>query len=82
MTAVEINVELFRAMSEIADDENMMAKVLKYVKKLAAKKNDPTLMTEEEFFAKLEKGEEEYRQGKCHTMLPNESLDEFLKRVG
>lgn len=82
MTAVEMNVELFRAMSEIADDETLMAKVLKYVKKLAAQKADPTLMTEEEFFAKLEKGEEEYRQGKCHTMLPNESLDEFLKRVG
>ena len=44
MTAVEINAELFRTMGEIADDEGLMLKLLKYAKKLAAKKNDPTLM--------------------------------------
>jgi uncharacterized short protein YbdD (DUF466 family) len=82
MTTLQLNAELYRAMGEIADDEALMTKVLKYVKKLAAKKNDPTLMTEEEFFAKLERGEEEYRQGKCHSMLPGETLDDFLKRVG
>ena len=83
MTAIQLNAELFRTMGEIADDETLMAKLLKYAKKLAAsKKADPTLMTKEEFFAKLERGEEEYRQGKTYKMLPNESLDEFLRRVG
>ena len=83
MTAIQLNAELYRAMGEIADDERLMAKVLKYGKKLAAsKKADPTLMTKEEFFAKLERGEEEYRQGKTYRMLPGESLDDFLKRVG
>ena len=82
MTAIQLNAELYRAMSEIADDETLMNKVLKYVKKLAASKcPDPTLITKEEFFAKLEKGEEEFKQGKCHQMLPGESLDEFLQRV-
>ena len=38
MTTLELNAELYRAMGEIADDETLMAKVLKYVKKLAAKK--------------------------------------------
>lgn len=69
-------------MGEIADDEALMAKVLKYVKKLAAKKNDHTLMTKEEFFAKLERGEEEYRQGKCVRMLPGESVSDMLRRCG
>lgn len=69
-------------MGEIADDEALMTKVLKYVKKLAAKKNDPTLMTKEEFFAKLERGEEEYRQGKCVRMLPGESVSDMLRRCG
>ncbi len=82
MTTLQTNAELFRAMSEIADDETLMAKLMKYAKKLAAKKHDPTLMTKEEFFAKLERGEEEYRQGKTHRMLPGESLEDFLKRVG
>jgi hypothetical protein len=83
MTALQINAELFRAMGEIADDETLMAKVLKYVRKLAStRKNDPTVMSKEAFMEKLERGEEEYRQGKCHTMMPDEDLDSFLKRVG
>ena len=81
MTVVQINAELFRTMSEIADDEGLMMKLLKYAKKLAATKEDDTLVSKEEFMASLDHGEEEYRQGKCHTMLPNESLDDFLKRI-
>jgi len=82
MTAVQINAELFRTMSEIADDEGLMMKLLKYAKKLAATKEDDTLVSKEEFMASLDRGEEEYRQGKSHTMLPYESLDDFLKRIG
>ena len=64
MTALQMNAELFRAMGEIADDETMMAKVLKYVKKLAAQKADPTLMTKEEFFNRVDEAREEIKQGK------------------
>lgn len=45
------------------------------------KKKDPTLMTKEEFFAKIDRAEEQFKKGKCHTMLPGETLDEFLKRL-
>ena len=82
MTAVELNAQIWRDMAEIADSEPLMKQLAQYLKKLVAKKADPTLMTEEEFFAKLERGEEEYRQGKTYRMLPGESLDDFLKRVG
>ncbi len=34
MTTLELNAELYRAMSKIAGDENLMNKVLKYVKSL------------------------------------------------
>ena len=83
MTAIELNAELFRTMGEIADDETLMTKLLKYAKKLAAsKKADQTLMTEEEFFKRVDEAREEIRQGKGIKMLPNESLDEFLNRIG
>ena len=82
MTAVEMNAELFRQLSIIAEDESLMAKMLKYAKKLTASKADPTLITKEEFFAKLERGEEEYRQGKCHSLLPDEDLTTYLRRRG
>ena len=39
MTALELNAELYRAMSEIANDETLLTKVLKYVKSLAPEKN-------------------------------------------
>ena len=78
MTSVQINAELFRTMGEIADDEGLMMKLLKYAKKLAAKKNDPTLMTKEEFFARVD----EAKKGPSYRMLPNEDLTTFLRRLG
>ena len=79
MTALQLNAEFYRAMGEIADDETLMAKVVKYVKKLAAQKQaDPTLMTKEEFFARVDKAKE----GPTYRMLPNEDLTTFLKRLG
>ncbi len=85
MTALELNAEFYKTMGIIANDESLMSKALKYIKKLASSKpkaEDPTLMTKEEFLAKLERGEEEYRQGKTYAMLPGESYVEFRKRIG
>ena len=39
-------------------------------------------LNSELFFAKLERGEEEYRQGKCTRLLPGESVTEMLRRSG
>ena len=36
MSTLNLNAELFRELSYIADDENSMKKLLKYVKKLVA----------------------------------------------
>lgn len=82
MTTMELNAQIWRDMAEIADSEVLMKQLAKYLKKLVAKKTDPTLMTKEEFYAKLEKGEEEYRQGKCTRLLPGESVTEMLRRSG
>ena len=38
MTALELNAEIYRDMGEIANDETLLAKVLKYVKGLAPAK--------------------------------------------
>ena len=83
MTVVQLNAEIYRAMGVIAEDEKLLARAAKYLKKLAAKKEpDPTQMTKEEFLAKLEKGEEDHRQGRTYAMLPGESFDDFRKRIG
>ena len=82
MTTLQLNAELFRAMGEIADDETLMTKLLKYVKRLAAKKEDPTLMTKEEFFRRVDKSKAEYERGECTRMLPGENLTAYLRRRG
>ena len=81
MTAVEINAELFRQLSIIAEDENLMAKMLKYAKKLTASKTDPTLMTKEEFFAKIDESLEQARQGLVHRIESKAELNQFLNSL-
>lgn len=78
MTTLQLTAELFRAMGEIADDETLMTKLLKYVKRLAAKKEDPTLMTKEEFFRRVD----EAKKGPTYRILPDEDLTTFLRRIG
>lgn len=82
MTAVQLRAELFREMNPLLDSEAALKELIKYVQKLAAKKEDPTLMTKEEFFEKIERAEREIAEGKGIKMLPNETLDDLLKRVG
>ncbi|MBO4663020.1 MAG: hypothetical protein J5663_01255 [Bacteroidaceae bacterium] len=82
MTAVQLNAEVLRAINDISDDETLMNKVLKYIKKLTAKKADPTLMTKEEFFANIEEAEQQYARGEYTEVLPNEDLATHLKRLG
>lgn len=43
---------------------------------------DPTLFTKEEFFARVDEAREQIKRGEGVEMLPNESLDEFLERIG
>lgn len=83
MTTMQMNAEIFRHMSVIAEDEGLMKRAVKYLRKLVAEKEaDPTLMTEEEFFAKIKRGEEAYERGECHELLPGEDVETYLKRLG
>ena len=81
MTAVEMNAELFRQLSIIAEDESLMAKMLKDAKKLTASKADPTLMTKEEFFAKIDESLEQARQGRVHRIESKAELNQFLNSL-
>ena len=82
MTTMELNAQIWRNMAEIADDETLMKQLAKYLKKLVAKKSDPTLMTKEEFFARVDEAKAQYERGEGHMMLPGENLTAYLKRRG
>jgi len=83
MTAVQLNAEILRNLGVLAEDESMLKRVAKYLRKLVSEKEaDPTLLSKEEFFARVDEAREQIKRGEGVEMLPDESLDEFLKRVG
>ena len=83
MTTAQLNAEIMQNLSVLADSEDMMTRVAKYLRKLVKeKKADPTMMSKEEFFAKLDKAEEDYQKGNYTTLQPGESVTDMLKRCG
>ena len=68
MTAAQLNAELFRQLSIIAEDEGLMAKMLKYAKKLTAKKEgmDETeyLMSSPAMAEVIRQGQEDIKNGR------------------
>ena len=82
MTTLQLREELFREINPILDNEGLLLRLLKYVRKLTATKADETLVDKKEFMESLDRGEEEYRQGKCVRLLQGESVAEMLRRSG
>ncbi|MBR5634105.1 MAG: hypothetical protein IKW78_02850 [Prevotella sp.] len=81
MTAIELNAQIWRDMAEIADSEPLMKQLAKYLKKLTAKKHDPTLMSREEFFARVDEGREQIKQGKCTRFSNREAMNAWLNSL-
>ena len=75
----EMNAELFRQLSIIAEDENLMQKALKYLMKLTAKKQamDETeyIMSSPAMVEILKQGDEDIKNGRGRVV----SLDEIWK---
>ena len=74
---VAMNTELWQSIGYIADDDALMRRLTRYANKLA-KEKDPTLMTKEEFFARVEAAKE----GPSYELQEGETIEDLLKRVG
>ena len=82
MTTAQLNAEIMQNLSVLADSEDMMNRVAKYLRKLVKeKKADPTLMSKEEFFAKLDKAEESIEQGKGKTFTHPSEMNAWLNSL-
>lgn len=82
MTILQLNAEIYEALSIIAQDESLLKKAARSLKRLASMKKDEALMSKEEFFATVDTAREQIRMGNCKKMLQHESLDDFLTRNG
>jgi len=82
MTAIQMNAEILRNMSIIAEDEALLKRAAKYLRKLAAEKQaDPTLLTKEEFFRRVDEGREEIRRGEGIRFSDREEMNQWLNSL-
>ncbi len=73
---VTMNTELWQSIGHIADNDALMRRLTRYAKKLA-KEKDPTLMTMEEFFARVDAA----KNGPTYELQEGETIEDLLKRV-
>ena len=72
-----MNTELWQSIGAIADNESLMKRLTRYAKKLVKEKNDSTLMTKEEFLAKIDRAEKQ--PGKRFDSV--EELDKYIRNL-
>ena len=72
-----MNTELWQSIGAIADSELLMRRLTRYAKKLAKEKED-TLLTKDEFFARLDKAEQDIADGKGTTFNNLEDMNAWL----
>lgn len=77
MNSTQLNAELLRNMSIIAEDENLLKRAAKYLRKLVAEKEDATLFTQKEFFARIEEARKQ--PGKEFSNV--EELDQYINSL-
>lgn len=77
MTALQMNAEILRNMSIIAEDENLLKRAAKYLRKLAAEKEDATHFTKDDFFNMLDEAE----KGPSKRFENIDKLDEYISNL-
>ncbi len=78
MTSVELNQELFRQLSVIAGNEEMMRQAVKALNRIVKRKEqDTALMSREDFVARLEQAE----RGPSQSFANVEELDKYVRSL-
>ena len=82
MNALQLNAEMLRSLSVIAEDETLLRRAVKYLHKLVAeKKADSTEMTREEFFRRVDEGREQIRRGECIRFSDRDEMNKWLNSL-
>lgn len=77
-----MNAEILRNMSIIAEDEDLLKRVAKYLRKIVSEKQaDDAELTKEEFFARVDASHKQAKQGKLHRIENKDELNEFLNSL-
>ena len=84
MTAVQLNAmntELWQSIGAIADSVPLMKRLTRYAKKLVKEKNDPTLMSKDEFFRRIDESKQQYERGEYTRFSDKEEMEKWLNSL-
>jgi len=81
MTTLQLSADIQRSLEQIEGDENLMQRAANYLRRLAKKREDPTLMTREEFFKQVDEALEQAERGEGKEWLPGETYQQFKNRI-
>lgn len=81
MTAIQLNAEIYESLSIIAKDESLLKKAARALKRLASQKREETMMTEDAFFAIVDKSLEEAANGETKAIHSKSELSSFLNSL-
>ncbi len=77
---MQLNEDLFDALAQLSHDEDLLRKAVKALRRIVkkAQASDPSLMTKEEFFARID----EASKGPSYQLEPGETVEDLINRVG
>ncbi len=82
MNTATLNPSMMHDWEIISADESMMQRLARYMRRLVKEKeSDPTLMTKEEFFARVDEAEREIATGECTTFSNKEEMNAWLNSL-
>ena len=82
MTTVQMNADVYRSLSIIAEDSDLMKKAMIYLRKLARQKQeDEALMTKDEFLSMIDKRMEDYEKGEYVYFSSPEEMHKYLEAL-
>jgi hypothetical protein len=82
MTTVQMNADVYRSLSIIAEDSDLMKKAMIYLRKLAnQKQEDEALMTKDEFLSMIDKRMEDYEKGEYVSFSSPEEMHKYLEAL-
>ena len=82
MTTAEISAEIFRNLGVLAESENMLPRVAKYLRRLVKEQQaDAALMSKEDFYGKIEKAERSIAEGKGRTFTHPDEMNAWLNAM-
>lgn len=81
MNALQLNADIYNSLSVISLDEGLLQRAATYLKKIAQKKKDETLMTKEEYFAKIDRAMQQAERGEGTIVKNEKELEEYFNSL-